>query len=264
MGKRDMKQIQGIIQGNSKIADHIYLMTIKAPEISETARPGNFILISLGTTYDPLLRRPMSISNVKGDHLQILYQLVGRGTVQMSRFKVHDEVNIIGPLGNGFNTDKSGSNLLIGGGIGVAPLIFLYENLLKKGRPAKFIVGMKSRELDGILAGLEGEIEIARENSPNESSKLVTDLLEPVLKENKIDNIYCCGPEQMYGAIKRICADYSDIFIQVSLDRHMACGVGACMGCVVPVRKKDRKESVNLRACVEGPIFDLEEVILDA
>ncbi len=259
-----MKQIQGIIKSNRKIADHIYLMIIKAPEISRTARPGNFVLISLGTTYDPLLRRPMSISNAKGDHLHILYQVVGRGTAWMSRFKVDDEVNLIGPLGNGFNTDNSGSNLLIAGGIGVAPLIFLYESLLKKGRQARLIVGMKSKELDGILAGLGNDIEIARENSLNDGPKLVTDLLPSILKDNKIDNIYCCGPEQMYLAIKRICADYADIFIQVSLDRHMACGVGACMGCVVPVRKKGRKESVNLRACVEGPIFDLEEVILDA
>ncbi len=254
---------EGLINRQEQLAQDIFLLEVLAPQVVGNARPGQFVHLGLSTTYDPLLRRPMSIFNVDGDVFKILYQVVGRGTRLMSQFTRGDVIDILGPLGRCFQTHE-GKQILIGGGLGAAPLIFLTRKLWQQGYHVHLLVGMKDNE----LAFLQDEVPegcdmcFSRE-SALESPRMVTELLPSFLEMEERVSIYCCGPQAMYREISRICEGLENIKAQVAVDRHMGCGVGTCLSCIVPVRRGKRREQVYVRACVEGPVFDLEEVVLD-
>ncbi len=260
-----MLQESVLIEKNEEIAPGLYFLKIKTAGMAGQAEPGQFIHINLGTIYDPLLRRPMSILNAQGETLSVLYQVVGRGTRIMTRFRPRDEIDVLGPLGKGFEIEDSGQNFLVGGGVGAAPLVFLAHRLIKKEVDNKFFLGMRERELLFIKDFLPEEVEFfsSHENSPRGEAKQVTDLLPPHLKTEKKTSLYCCGPEGMYREIASLCNDCGDFSIQVSIDRRMGCGVGTCLGCAVKVKKPPREELQIVRACIEGPVFRWQEVNID-
>ena len=242
------------------IAADIFRLTLHAPEISGVAHPGQFVMLQINDGRDPLLRRPFSIHQVSGGGtLQILFKVVGRGTAQLADVLPGDRIDCIGPLGRGFTPAKKDRLCLVGGGMGLAPLYFLARRLLQTGKmPGKdfVLLGARNREELSIFADEFSELGYTVQTATDDGSMghhgLVTELLDPILPELKW--IYTCGPV----AMMKICADkacVAEVGCQVSLETHMACGLGACLGCAVT-----GVDGGYLHVCRQGPVFDAGEV----
>jgi len=226
-------------------------------KMASIARPGQFVMIRVSSSYDPLLRRPFSIFQKNGDKISIFYKIVGRGTKIMSFWKEGDVIDIMGPLGRGFSILNKKSLLLVAGGMGIAPLGFLASALIKKGCNFYVIWGIKQKmddELIKIISKIVKNIIIYTEDGSLGKTGLATDGLKWALREKRPDFIYACGPFSMLRAISYI-AKGEDIPLEVCLESQMACGVGACLGCVVKGRLG------LLKVCEQGPVFDARDII---
>ncbi len=258
-----MRTENGIVVGHDPMGPDYRVLTLKVPTLAASAQPGQFIHLRIAQLHDALLRRPFSIYRVDGSHLSILYKNVGRGTATMQDLKTGDSVSLIGPLGNGFPLTPHASVMpvLVAGGYGVAPLYFLARHLPRRG--VLFIGGAKA--IDILLADefrkLDWDVRIATDDGSLGVKGLVTAPLDSWLKEGKgIPEFYACGPNGMLKAV-------GDRAIQgtwkawLSLDRHMGCGVGACLACVQKVRLNG--QDTLARVCKDGPVFESRDVIWD-
>lgn len=258
----EMPKIKSRIIEHKKINGHSYKIIISAGKIASLAKPGQFVDIRITNGYEPLLRRPLSIHRVTGSRIELLYEVVGEGTKILSGKKRGELLDIIGPLGNGFNYRLPIAHyelpILVAGGIGVAPLYFLAEKLA----PQKPLVLLGAGARDEILIEKEFKklgcrVKISTDNGSKGFKGRVTDLLNQVLRlaiNDKRFAIYACGPHLMLKEVARLAKKYQ-VPAQVSLDEHMACGIGACLGCVVKTKNGYQ------RACKEGPVFNAQEVI---
>ena len=256
-----------------EVAPNIYLMKLKAPEIAQDALPGQFIHIKCSTDNYPLLRRPISIHRIdkeKGE-IYILFQVVGEGTRLFSQRVIGDDLDIIGPIGNGFNIyPESKKIMIVGGGIGVAPLLALGEESIRQGNEVRVLIGAQKKELvigEENFRKLGAKVDVATDDGSYKHKGLVTDLLEGNIREGwLVDQIFACGPKLMLKKIVEISLD-DHINCQVSLEERMACGIGACLGCVCKIKIKDKKENKIKyefkRICVDGPVFEGSEVVWD-
>ncbi len=261
------------ILSRKEVAPNIYLIKLKAQEIVQDALPGQFIHIKCSTDHYPLLRRPLSIHRIdkeKGE-IYILFQVVGEGTKLLAQKEVGDNLDILGPIGNGFNIyPESKKIMIVGGGIGVAPLLALCEKSTRQGKEVRVLIGALKKELvigEENFRKLGAKVDVATDDGSYKHKGLVTDLLEGSIREGWLaDQIFACGPKLMLRKIVEISLD-SYIDCQVSLEERMACGIGACLGCVCKVKTKDKKEDKvkyeYKRVCVDGPIFEGSEVIWD-
>ena len=246
---------------NKKFTDDTFLMGLRSPEIVSEARPGQFVMIKVRPGNDPLLRRPFSICATRGDGLVlILYQVVGKGTRMMSMTGEGERLSVLGPLGKGFDLPEAGQEpVLVAGGIGIAPLIFLAQTIdtrtmtfMTGYRSASEIVEMKEMGLSGI------KIRIATDDGTRGHKGPVTDLLQAYLNEARQDSpVYACGPIPM---LKRVAAltRGQGVSCQVSLETHMACGLGACQGCAV--KAASGKNRVYYQVCQHGPVFPVHSL----
>lgn len=232
---------------NSKILENrpvggLFLLTVSLGE-TIVVEPGQFFLIRIDRE-DIILRRAFSIFDVNEDTLSFLYRVVGKGTRWLSERGIGYNLNIFGPLGNGFSLSQ-GKSLLIGGGTGMAPLYYLGKRL---GRDVKFLLGAQTRSFwdkELILKySKDGEIEIITEDGSLGKKGLVTEYIDI-----GYDRIYACGPIEMLKNIK------VDIPTEISLESIIACGFGACRGCVIETKNKEYK-----RVCKDGPVFNLKEI----
>ncbi|HBY56488.1 MAG TPA: dihydroorotate dehydrogenase electron transfer subunit [Candidatus Atribacteria bacterium] len=262
------------ILSKKEVAPNIYLAKLKAPEISQEALPGQFIHIKCSKDNYPLLRRPISIHRIdkeKGE-IYILFQIVGEGTKLLSQRAVGDDLDVIGPLGNGFNIyPESKKIMMIGGGIGVAPLLALCEESIRQDKEVRVLIGALKKELivgEENFRILGAKIDVAADDGSYGYKGLVTDLLEEIItKEGWLpDQIFTCGPKPMLKKIVEISL-HSHIDCQVSLEERMGCGIGACLGCVCKIKTKDKKEDKVKyefkRVCIDGPVFEGSEVVWD-
>jgi dihydroorotate dehydrogenase electron transfer subunit len=261
------------ILSGKEIAPNIYLMKLKAPEIVQNALPGQFIHIKCSKDNYPLLRRPLSIHRIdkeKGE-IFILFQIMGEGTKLLADRTIGDNLDIMGPIGNGFNIyPESKKIVIIGGGIGVAPLLALCEESTAQGREVQVLIGALKKELvlgEESFKILGAKVDVATDDGSYQYKGLVTDLLERIIKEGWLaDQIFACGLKPMLRKINEI-ALKANIDCQVSLEERMACGIGACLGCVCKVKTKDIKEDrvkyEYKRVCVDGPVFKASEVVWD-
>lgn len=214
--------------------------------------PGQFVQVAAETP-GVFLRRPISINDVSFDRntIDLLVRKAGRGTEALIALKVGDKVNILLPLGNGFSLEApAGSHLmLIGGGVGVAPLLYLGRKLKEAGYEPEFLLGARSAsdvlEYDDFAR--IGKVHVSTEDGSMGEKGLVT---QHSALDQKIDRIYCCGPAPMMKAVARI-AKEGDIECEVSLENMMACGLGACLCCVENTVKG------NVCVCTEGPVFNI-------
>lgn len=250
------KETARVIRQN-KIADGIYSMWIETSAAKET-KPGQFIDVYVNDD-SKLLPRPISICEVKDDSLRIVYRVVGGGTKIMSTYQEGDEIQIIGPLGNGFDT-RDGKAILVGGGIGIPPMVELAKNLSEKIGKENVISVMGYRDELFLTDELEqfSTVVIATEDGSTGTKGTVID----ALNENGVDGdiLYACGPIPMLKALKDW-ANGKDIECQVSLEERMACGIGACLACVCKTKEKDEHSNVcNKRICKDGPVFDANEI----
>jgi len=247
----------------SKLASGIFLIKLNSSYLAENARPGCFVMVQPDKNTDPLLRRPFTLCGVSGDVVEVLFQVKGRGTYIMSNWEIGRAVDILGPLGNGFSIS---SNLkqayLVGGGMGIAPLLYLARSLKKNGVEVKIFMGTKTvlETIDLDVFKLDGcELHYSTEDGSKGSKGLVTGRLIDTLTSDSSNDIlnkaiFCCGPLGMAAVVTRTALSFS-IPCQVSIEEKMACGVGACLGCVT--YGKDNKYK---RVCVDGPVFNGSEI----
>ena len=242
------------------IADDIFRLTLHAPEIAAAALPGQFIMLRVGEGMDPLLRRPFSIHQVDASgNIQILFKVIGRGTAALAGALPGSKIDCIGPLGRGFPLEQAERLCLVGGGMGIAPLYFLAGWLLQNGKRVDrdfVLLGARNRKEISVFAQefshLGFKVQTATDDGSMGHHGFVTELLDPILPA--MERVCTCGP----FAMMKICADKAGaagVACQVSLETHMACGLGACLGCAV--RSADRG---YLHVCQQGPVFDAGEV----
>lgn len=215
--------------------------------------------IKVSGSSTPLLRRPFSIHRINKDGFSIIYHIVGKGTEILSRTQKGAELDVIGPLGNGFTIDRTKTAILIAGGCGSAPLYCLEEELKKKKIGSHFFMGATTKDLllcGSDFAKLGTKLYISTDDGSCGEKCTVSALYSSYIDtlDPKKCLIYTCGPKPMMKAVSEI-AEKHNIPCQVSLEEYMACGIGACLGCVVETINGNR------RVCKDGPVFDPKEII---
>ncbi len=270
----------------SKIIDHqhydddIGILRLESLKCSESALPGSFI--HLKCNEELLMRRPFSIMKTKkGEWIEVLYKSLGLGTQALENLKKGDQVNFMGPIGKGFEiVEEKRTPVLIGGGIGIPPLIFLLDEIKKnksmkpfvffgsetklpfkyspskiliKGLPSHIIASVDFIEANNIPSRLS-----STKDFPGFHQGYIHELVEIWLKsldKNKIEelSIFSCGPKPMLREISYLAKQYN-IPCQISVEEHMACAVGGCAGCIIKVKENERISAK--RVCVDGPVFD--------
>lgn len=250
------KKLTAKVRSQKEIAPGIYDMWMETA-LLDTARPGQFIAI-YPRDKSTLLPRPISICEVKKGMLRIVYRVQGKGTGEFSAYVPGENIEILGNLGNGFPMEKAEGKraLLLGGGIGIPPLLELAKRL-----PSNTTVAAGYRDSRFFLKEDIEKYALFFGASEDGSAGTKGNVLNAV-KENRIeaDVIYACGPMPMLRAIKEY-AKEKEIEAYISLEERMACGIGACLGCVCRTVNKDAHSHVNnARICTEGPVFDTREV----
>ena len=249
---------------HDQVAENVFLLGLHAPQILHSAKPGQFVMLRVHSGIDPLLRRPFSICGCQDkDILLILYKKVGQGTAILTSKKKGEYVSILGPLGKGFhNLRDYDLSLLIGGGMGLAPLLFLTQSLNMG--VFHLLAGFVSKKDTFPLEQIVGPVEnlsVSTEDGSLGMKGLVTDLFQEHLTsfEGQQENlaVYSCGPRPMLEQVVRMCRD-KGIACQVSLETYMACGVGACLGCAV--KASTRTGQAYYHVCTEGPVFNGEDI----
>lgn len=257
-------QISSSILANDKIAEDIYCMVITAPLIAHQAKPGNFVHVHVKEYPAQLLRMPFCIFDADKDAntISICYQVVGTGTKQLSLLSIGDTLDVVGPLGNAWSIpQKCDKALLICGGLGAAPMNMLARTLSQNDSSIDIVLGAAS--LAKIICKDEftqysqlnsGCLQISTDDGTYGYHGFCTDLSAQLIKENCYDYIAICGPMSMEkNAVKAL--DISKAYAQVSLEKLMACGIGACLSCIV------KTTAGKKRCCVDGPIFNVDEVL---
>ena len=265
-------------------------MVLDAPEVASKVKPGQFIHMKIGGESGPLFRRPFSVFrrvNLNGNRLgiEVVYKVIGLGTRLMAKLKRGDTIDIIGPQGHGFERHPHKPlHVLVGGGTGAACLFLLAEEISRAGLHLKVLLGADTKDsliVEKEYASLNGEVIVSTDDGTYGYRGFVTKMLDQALDEGKISPdcaIYSSGPEPMLKALAPICQKYR-IPAQVSMERHMMCGIGACLACVckvdpnqVPtyrdlgsshVQFVSDKEFGYALVCKDGPVFNINEVIFD-
>ncbi|MDT8317302.1 MAG: dihydroorotate dehydrogenase electron transfer subunit [bacterium] len=258
----------GKVLSNREIAPDHFLMELAAPFDLSRARPGQFVMIRVSEGITPVLRRPFGICSMNKDRgsFTILYRVVGPGTKILSDIPEGLELDILGPLGRGFDVALAGeAPLLIAGGVGVPPLFMLAAALVKNGKKPEVIIG--GRSASDLLFVEEfkkiGLKALAATEDGSEGFKgYVTGILEEMISGGRAPSvIYSCGPGPMLKRVGEIAIE-SGIACQLSLEAVMACGFGVCLGCVLKTCSIDRPDETDYsRVCAEGPVFDAREII---
>jgi dihydroorotate dehydrogenase electron transfer subunit len=239
-------------------------VTLVAPEIADKARPGQFVEIAVPGGRDFLLRRPFSIHQASrrggwAGTLEIVLDAVGPGSEWLSAVKIHDVLDVIGPLGRAFGYPAElTSCLLMGGGYGAAPLHFLAEELRARNKSIHLILG--ARDHERVFKPIEGKrladsVVVTTEDGSMGERGRVTDALPTTVARTGAQVVYACGPNAMLRAVAEFCLARG-IPCQVAVEEMMACGLGVCWTCAVPVVAKDGRGWWNMRACLEGPVFN--------
>ncbi|HVL81855.1 MAG TPA: dihydroorotate dehydrogenase electron transfer subunit [Actinomycetota bacterium] len=258
-----------------RLGDPYHVLTIVAPEISSNAVPGQFIAIRLPEDNSLLLRRPFSIHRVDrrpgwAGTIEIVFDVRGRGTELLSRARPHTPLDVLGPLGRPFRLPKEPTTcLLVGGGIGSAPLLFLAQELRDHGNTVHFIIG--GRTQDHLLRPIEAKrvaltVHFTTDDGSAGHEGVVTDVLPDVVAQTGSRVVYACGPTPMLRAVA-LAARQLRLPSQVAWEEVMACGFGACLVCAVPVRLDPRDGADQgwawVRCCTEGPVFSGSRVAWD-
>ena len=243
---------------NIRLHDHYVLLKLTSPETLPDMLPGQFAEIRVDGSPTTFLRRPISINYVDREKNEVwfLIQLVGDGTRRLGKAKTGDLINVVLPLGNGFTMPcKATDNvLLIGGGVGTAPMLYLGEQLVKAGCKPTFLLGARSAadllQLDDFAR--YGEVYVTTEDGSQGERGYVTQ--HSVLTRKDFEKIYTCGPKPMMMAVAKY-AKSKGIDCEVSLENKMACGVGACLCCV------ENTTEGHLCVCKEGPVFNINQLL---
>lgn len=255
---------------NKEVAPSYMHIGLEGKKACETALAGQFVMLKAGDRIDPLLRRPFSIHQaIKKDGkitgIEILYKVVGTVTSRLSRMKQGDIIDLVGPLGNGFEVAQENKKIFItAGGIGLAPFVYLASKLIEEktdSNACHVFIGGKTKEdvlCKDFFENLGMQVHVATDDGSLGYKGLITDLITSELKKGKPDIIYSCGPHPMLKAIAAIAAE-NEVKCQVSTETLMACGMGACLGCAVG---NVTNEDEYMHVCVDGPVFNSKVIKL--
>ena len=241
---------------NKRLNNDFFVLELDSNNPLPEIRPGQFVQVKVEGSQETFLRRPISIHDIDYERniLKLLIQIAGKGTETLSKLKSGESINIIYPLGNSFSMPSRGERvLLIGGGCGIAPLLFLGRYLVRAGTKPDILLGFRNsiRIIEYEEYNDIGQVHITTEDGSAGVKGMVTD--HSVMKDKGFDRIYCCGPESMMKAAADFCHQ-RNICCEVSLENLMACGIGACLCCVVDTVKG------NLCTCIDGPVFNTKEL----
>ena len=241
-----MKQGNFAIKQNIALTDNVYKMTMQG-DVSAITAPGQFVNIRLDGLF---LRRPISVCDVEGDCLTIIYKAVGKGTAQMAQMK-DGELDVLTGLGNGYDLSLSGDHpVLLGGGVGVPPMYLLAKQLLAQGKKVSVILGFNTKSevfYEKEFLALGADVTVTTVDGSYGLKGFVTDALSNM----DYTYFYTCGPEPMLKAVYRT----SKTSGQMSFEKRMGCGFGACMGCSC------KTITGYKRICKEGPVMKKEEIL---
>lgn len=227
------KNHRGKVIENIQIAQDVYKLRFKGGV--ETVEPGQFVSILIP---NKTLRRPFSVAGFKDGEITVLYKLKGEGTNYLKTLKENDEINFLCPLGNTFDTKKASRVLLVGAGIGIAPMLFLKERLKES----------------FLITGFKTEAEVIQGSDKTVIGGSVLDNIDEIIKSYKPDLICSCGPLIVLKLLSEIGEKYG-IETQVAMEKTMACGIGVCRGCIIKLK------SGNASVCKDGPVFRGDEIL---
>ena len=271
-----------VILENVQLAHDTYRVRLECPEIARQIVPGQFIMMRLSGVNDPLLGRPLALyDTVLGESgmpaaLDIVYLTLGKMTRRLARRCPGDELDVWGPLGNGFAPQPTAHLILAAGGIGQTPFLALAKEFLARKRygdpprivpPAQRVTLCYGVRTAALLAGVSDfeaigcDVRVSSDDGSVGHHGFVTDLVGQVLDETRGTErrVVCCGPEPMMEAVADLCR-LNEVRCQVSLETPMACGIGICFSCVAKVRQPDGEWDYK-RTCVEGPVFEAEQIV---
>ncbi len=259
------KQMTNTIAGIDEIAEGIFKMKLASGYIAENAKPGQFVNIKCCEGNDALLRRPISICSVdrSKNTYDIVFQSKGRGTAILAGKKAGDCIDVLGPLGNGFDLGiKYRRIAVVGGGIGIFPLLFILNE--SKAIVKRSYLGFRTSKLvvlENEFRKKSNSLEIATDDGTYGTGGFVTDLLKRDLSVEKLDLIYACGPEPMLRKVSQIASEY-DTECQISLEQRMGCGFGTCLACACKTAEDDDGWQYS-HVCKEGPVFNSKSIIFE-
>ena len=241
---------------NKRITEDLFILELAGNEELGEFKPGQFVQVRVDDSPGTFLRRPISIHDVdyKQNTFKLLIQTAGAGTFKMAKLTPGETLNLIYPLGNSFSDPSDGERvLLVGGGVGVAPLLFLGKHLLSIGCKPDWLLGFRNKyrivDLDEYKR--IGNVCLSTEDGSEGEKGYVTS--HSVLSERHYDRIYCCGPDPMMKAVADYCRK-NNVICEVSLENLMACGFGICLCCIVST------VNGNICTCTEGPVFNIPEL----
>lgn len=250
------------IVSQEKIASDVYSLWIETKDIAKNAKAGQFVAV-YSKDGSRLLPRPISICEIEGDKLRLVYRKVGKGTKEFSGYGKDDTLDVMGPLGNGYEKLNKKA-ILIGGGIGIPPMLELAKELKASSEyslsDADIVLGFRDELFLNDELVNYGRVTIATEDGSVGTKGNVLDAIRA--NDIKADVIYACGPTPMLRAIKAYASE-ENIECYLSLEEKMACGIGACLACVCKTKEVDEHSHVhNKRICKEGPVFNAEDINL--
>ena len=233
----------------------VYLIWLESPQIASEAKPGQFVMVRCGEGSEHLLRRPFSIHRLDNNKLALLFTVVGKGTHWLAQCRAGNNMDLLGPLGNGYSIQPGWHNLLLlAGGIGIAPLCFLAEKALNQGCSVRLLLGASTATqlYPRHLLPAEVELIITTEDGTAGREGLITDFLPDFV--GWADQIFACGPTLMYHTMAAQSQQLLKVkSVQISLEVRMGCGLGVCYGCTVKTKNGLKQ------VCKDGPIFDLDD-----
>ncbi len=241
-----------------EVAPRIFRMLVENGELAKSAKPGQFLHIECGDTISMPLRRPISICDVQGDTICFIFEVKGRGTQALS--VARGSLNILGPVGNGFMIDpeKYQNPAVVGGGIGVYPMLYLTKSL----SDVSVYLGFRNKSLVTLeeeFASASKTLSVSTDDGSYGHHGFALDALKKDFAEKKFDIVYACGPKGMLKAIQAF-AKEAGVPCQISLEERMGCGIGACLTCSCETHEEGAGK--YKRVCRNGPVFWAEEVIL--
>ena len=251
------KRIESLrIVEKKKLSKDVFVLELTSSGRIPEMKPGQFVEVKIAGSPGTFLRRPFSVHDVNysGNTFRLLIQITGKGTESLSNLRTGDSLNMIYPLGNSFSLPEKGERILMaGGGCGIAPLLFLGKYLKSNAFNPDVLLGFKSGErvIEYDEYSEIGKVYLTTEDGSLGKQGFITD--HPILNSNNYDVIYCCGPDPMMKAMAKYCRE-RNIKCEVTLENLMACGIGACLCCVVDTVRG------NLCTCTEGPVFNINDL----
>lgn len=241
-----------------QVHENIFIQKIHAPEIARLIKPGQFLNIRVSENTFPLLRRPFSICDVEGENIFLMFNILGEGTKILSHKHKGDLIDILGPLGNGFNLEGDYKTaIMVAGGLGAAPFPYVTREIKNKKSIMSFVGGRKKQDV--ISYGFENLILSSDDGSIGYKGNVVQSL------ENNLDKIditsskvFACGPNAMLRVLKDFCLKHN-LDCEVSTECAMACGFGICQGC--PIESTSNSDKYLL-VCKDGPVFNVKDVVI--